>query len=59
VGRRNAGQPIGYVPQTVDLIEGTVGQNIARFDPAATSEGVIAAARAQPARGDPGPSRWL
>ncbi len=40
------GNAIGYVPQTVDLIEGTVGQNIARFDPAATSEGVIAAARA-------------
>lgn len=40
------GNAIGYVPQTVDLIEGTVGQNIARFDPAATSEGVIAASRA-------------
>jgi ATP-binding cassette subfamily C protein len=40
------GSAIGYVPQTVDLIDGTVGQNIARFDPAATSEAVIAAARA-------------
>jgi type I secretion system ABC transporter, PrtD family len=40
------GSAFGYVPQTVDLIDGTVGQNIARFDPAATSEAVIAAARA-------------
>lgn len=40
------GQSMGYVPQTVELIEGTLGENIARFDPAATSEAVIAAARA-------------
>lgn len=40
------GAAMGYVPQTVDLIDGTIGQNIARFDPAATSEAVIAAARA-------------
>ena len=40
------GSAFGYVPQTVDLIDGTVGQNIARFDPAATSDAVIAAARA-------------
>lgn len=40
------GAAMGYVPQTVELIEGTIGQNIARFDPAATSEAVIAAARA-------------
>ncbi len=40
------GSAFGYVPQTVDLIDGTVGQNIARFDPAATSDGVMAAARA-------------
>ncbi|NMN06309.1 MULTISPECIES: type I secretion system permease/ATPase [unclassified Novosphingobium] len=40
------GSAFGYVPQTVDLIEGTVGQNIARFDPAATSDAVMAAARA-------------
>jgi len=40
------GAAMGYVPQTVELIEGTLGQNIARFDPLATSEAVIAAARA-------------
>lgn len=40
------GAAMGYVPQVVELMEGTVGENIARFDPAATSEGVIAAARA-------------
>lgn len=40
------GKHIGYVPQTVELVEGTIGQNIARFDPQATSQAVIAAARA-------------
>ncbi|MCW1381310.1 type I secretion system permease/ATPase [Novosphingobium sp. KCTC 2891] len=40
------GSYFGYVPQTVDLVDGTIGQNIARFDPDATSEAVIAAAKA-------------
>lgn len=40
------GSYFGYVPQTVDLVDGTIGQNIARFDPDATSEGVMAAAKA-------------
>jgi len=40
------GRHFGYVPQTVDLIDGTIGENIARFDPEAGSDGVIAAARA-------------
>lgn len=40
------GRSIGYVPQTVELVEGTIGENIARFDPEATSDTVIAAARA-------------
>ena len=40
------GAAMGYVPQTVDLMEGTLGENIARFDPDATSEKVIAAAHA-------------
>ncbi|NML95686.1 type I secretion system permease/ATPase [Novosphingobium olei] len=37
---------MGYVPQTVDLMDGTIGQNIARFDPDASSELIIAAAKA-------------
>ena len=45
-GVEQLGKHIGYVPQTVELVEGTIGQNIARFDPQATSEAVIAAARA-------------
>jgi ATP-binding cassette subfamily C protein len=40
------GRSFGYVPQTIELLEGTVGENICRFDPGATSEAVIAAARA-------------
>jgi len=40
------GRHFGYVPQTVDLIDGTIGENIARFDPAAGSDTIIAAARA-------------
>lgn len=40
------GSYFGYVPQTVDLMDGTIGQNIARFDPEATSEDVMAAAKA-------------
>lgn len=39
------GSFFGYVPQTVDLMDGTIGQNIARFDPDATSDLIIAAAR--------------
>lgn len=39
------GSFIGYLPQTVELIEGTVAQNIARFDPSATSESVVSAAQ--------------
>lgn len=34
----------GYMPQEIDLFDGSVAQNIAGFDPAASSEGVIAAA---------------
>ncbi|MBX6426995.1 MAG: type I secretion system permease/ATPase [Variibacter sp.] len=37
---------IGYLPQDVELFEGTVRSNIARFDPAATANDVIEAAKA-------------
>ncbi|MFM2271401.1 MAG: hypothetical protein RL702_466 [Pseudomonadota bacterium] len=40
------GGAFGYVAQQVELVEGTVAENIARFDPEATSDLVIAAARA-------------
>ncbi|MGC6401652.1 ATP-binding cassette domain-containing protein [Sphingomonas sp. FW199] len=36
---------IGYLPQEVDLHEGTVAQNICRFDPAADPQAIIAAAQ--------------
>jgi ATP-binding cassette subfamily C protein len=38
------GRSFGYVPQSIELLDGTVGENIARFDPSATSERIIAAA---------------
>jgi ATP-binding cassette subfamily C protein len=40
------GPHIGYLPQDVELFDGTVAENIARFAPALESETVIAAARA-------------
>ena len=39
------GRHIGYLPQDVELFEGSVADNISRFDPERTSEAVIAAAR--------------
>ena len=40
------GRHVGYLPQDVQLFEGTVAQNIARFDPEASSEQIVAAAQA-------------
>ncbi|HKS87189.1 MAG TPA: type I secretion system permease/ATPase [Pseudolabrys sp.] len=40
------GQHIGYLPQDVELLAGTVAQNIARFEENADTEAVIAAAKA-------------
>ncbi|HSI41076.1 MAG TPA: type I secretion system permease/ATPase [Xanthobacteraceae bacterium] len=40
------GTAIGYLPQDVTLLDGTVAQNIARFTPGAPDQAVIAAATA-------------
>lgn len=39
------GRHIGYLPQTVELMAGTIAQNIARFSPNAVDDDIIAAAR--------------
>jgi PrtD family type I secretion system ABC transporter len=39
------GKHIGYLPQAIELFEGSVSENIARFDPDATSEDIVAAAK--------------
>ncbi len=38
------GRDIGYLPQDIELFEGSVAENIARFEDSAPSEAVIAAA---------------
>ena len=40
------GSHIGYLPQDVELLSGTVAQNIARFEPEADPKAVLAAAKA-------------
>lgn len=43
--REDRGRFTGYLPQAVDLFEGTIGENIARFSPEAEDAAIIAAAR--------------
>ena len=40
------GRYLGYLPQSVELFAGTIAENIARFEVGASSEAIIAAARA-------------
>lgn len=42
---RDRGRYIGFLPQNVELIEGTVGENIARFDPDADPSDIVSAAK--------------
>lgn len=39
------GPHLGYLPQRVDLFEGSISQNIARFQPAARPDDIVAAAK--------------
>ena len=39
------GHYIGYLPQKVNLFDGTIAENIARLDPGAKAEDIVAAAR--------------
>lgn len=43
--RDQLGQYIGYLPQSVELMSGTVGQNIARFDSDIGDEEIVSAAK--------------
>jgi PrtD family type I secretion system ABC transporter len=44
--RSELGQYIGYLPQEIELFEGTISQNISRFEPDSDSKHIIEAAQA-------------
>lgn len=44
--REALGRFFGYVPQDVELLEGTIAENISRFEQGASSHAIIAAAKA-------------
>jgi ATP-binding cassette subfamily C protein PrsD len=44
--RDHLGKHIGYLPQDIELFDGTVADNIARFDREAQHDAIVAAARA-------------
>ncbi len=43
--RDRLGKHVGYLAQDIDLLPGTIAQNIARFTPDASDEGIVAAAK--------------
>ena len=45
MGCREPGKHLGYLPQDVELFEGTVAENISRFEPEADPQNIVAAAR--------------
>lgn len=43
--RDDLGRHVGYLPQNVALFDGTIAENIARFDPDGSSDSILEAAR--------------